>query len=77
MEENVKRLLMVSGKVYFDLAKARREKGLEKDVAIVRIEQVPRLTLPCSLALCPAPVLSIEAAGRIPVRGVICVHSAN
>ncbi len=36
----MKRLIMCSGKVYYDLAKARAEKGLQKDIAIVRLEQV-------------------------------------
>jgi 2-oxoglutarate dehydrogenase E1 component len=35
----VRRLVLCSGKVYFDLLEARRERGLE-DVAIVRIEQL-------------------------------------
>jgi len=29
----------LSGQVYYDLAKARADKGLEKDIAIVRVEQ--------------------------------------
>jgi len=36
----VKRVIFCSGKVYFDLAKRRLETGLEKDVAIVRLEQL-------------------------------------
>lgn len=38
----MKRLLLCSGKVYYDLNKARAEKGLQKDIAIVRVEQVRR-----------------------------------
>jgi len=41
----VKRLLLCSGKVYYDLRKAREEKGLENDIAICRIEQVRFLCL--------------------------------
>ncbi len=37
--EKVKRIVMCSGKVYYDLAKKREEKGLE-DVAILRAEQL-------------------------------------
>lgn len=37
--ENVKRVVMCSGKVYFDLLEARREREIN-DVAIVRIEQL-------------------------------------
>lgn len=36
----VKRVLLCGGQVYFKLLDARREKGLEQDVAIVRIEQL-------------------------------------
>ncbi|MBC8041862.1 MAG: multifunctional oxoglutarate decarboxylase/oxoglutarate dehydrogenase thiamine pyrophosphate-binding subunit/dihydrolipoyllysine-residue succinyltransferase subunit [Rhizobacter sp.] len=37
--ENVRRVVMCSGKVYYDLLKGRREKGV-KDVAILRLEQL-------------------------------------
>lgn len=36
----VKKLVFCSGKVYYDLKKARNEKNLEKDIAIARVEQV-------------------------------------
>ena len=36
--KGVKRILLCSGKVYYDLVEARRERG-RKDVAIVRVEQ--------------------------------------
>jgi 2-oxoglutarate dehydrogenase complex dehydrogenase (E1) component-like enzyme len=36
----VKKLVFCSGKVYYDLKKARNEKNLDKDVAIARVEQV-------------------------------------
>jgi 2-oxoglutarate dehydrogenase E1 component len=39
-EPGVKRLLMCSGKVYYDLNKARAEKGLQSDIAIIRFEQL-------------------------------------
>ena len=39
---NVKRLIFCSGKVYYDLAKARKDKGLEDKIAIARVEQVGR-----------------------------------
>lgn len=43
----MKRLIMCSGKVYYDLAKARAEKGLQKEIAIVRLEQVRSATCNC------------------------------
>ncbi|XP_074102446.1 oxoglutarate dehydrogenase Nc73EF isoform X1 [Cotesia typhae] len=37
---NVKRVLFCSGKVYYDLKKARTERGLDDKVAITRVEQI-------------------------------------
>ena len=37
---NVKRLLFCSGKVYYDLKKARAERKLDDKIAIARVEQV-------------------------------------
>lgn len=37
---NVKKLIFCSGRVYYDLIKARREKELDGDIAISRIEQI-------------------------------------
>jgi 2-oxoglutarate dehydrogenase E1 component len=48
----VKRVVLCTGKVYYDLLEARRAKGI-KDVAIVRIEQLypfPIVSLPKALA---------------------------
>lgn len=36
----VKKLVFCSGKVYYDLKKARAERNLEADIAIARVEQV-------------------------------------
>jgi 2-oxoglutarate dehydrogenase E1 component len=38
-DDQVRRVVLCSGKVYFDLVKARAENG-DKDVALVRIEQL-------------------------------------
>jgi len=38
--DGVKKLLFCSGKVYYDLKKARDEKGLGKDISIARVEQI-------------------------------------
>ncbi|MDK4683965.1 2-oxoglutarate dehydrogenase E1 component [Kingella negevensis] len=38
--EQVKRVIVCSGQVYYDIAAGRAERGLENDVAIVRLEQL-------------------------------------
>ncbi|WP_434630002.1 2-oxoglutarate dehydrogenase E1 component [Chromobacterium sp. CV08] len=38
--KKVKRVLLCAGQVYYDLAAGRKERGLEDEVAIVRIEQL-------------------------------------
>ena len=40
MKEGVKRLVITSGKVYYELAAKRAEMGAQQDIAIVRVEQV-------------------------------------
>ncbi len=48
----VRRVVLCTGKVYYDLLQARRERGI-KDVAIVRVEQLypfPAISLPKALA---------------------------
>lgn len=37
---NVKKLVFCTGRVYYDLTKARAERKLENDIAIARVEQV-------------------------------------
>ena len=37
---SVKRIVMCSGQVYYDLDKARQENGLADDIAIIRVEQL-------------------------------------
>ncbi|GCC43785.1 hypothetical protein chiPu_0027766, partial [Chiloscyllium punctatum] len=37
--EEVKRLLFCTGKVYYELAKERKSRSLEAEVAITRLEQ--------------------------------------
>ncbi|CAH4019918.1 unnamed protein product [Pieris brassicae] len=38
--EKVRKVAFCSGRVYYDLLKERRDRGLEKDIAIVRLEQI-------------------------------------
>ena len=50
--EQVKRVVLCTGKVYYDLLQERRDKGVQ-DVAIVRVEQMypfPKVSLPRALA---------------------------
>ncbi|WP_458093600.1 2-oxoglutarate dehydrogenase E1 component [Roseomonas sp. WA12] len=50
--DKVRRVVLCTGKVYYDLLQERRDKGV-KDVAIVRLEQLypfPRISLPRVLA---------------------------
>ncbi|MBP0491990.1 2-oxoglutarate dehydrogenase E1 component [Roseomonas indoligenes] len=50
--EKVRRVVLCTGKVYYDLLQERRDKGV-KDVAIIRVEQLypfPAVTLPKILA---------------------------
>ncbi len=37
--KGVRRVVLCSGKLYFDLAKARKESGAEREVALIRLEQ--------------------------------------
>ena len=39
-EETAKRVVLCAGQVYYDLAKAREEQGLQQDIAIMRVEQL-------------------------------------
>ncbi len=50
----VKRVIFCTGKVYYELAKERKRQKLEKDVAIIRLEQVFNLlflNFPCTVDL--------------------------
>lgn len=60
----VKRVILCTGKVYYELAKERKLGKLEKDVAIVRLEQVQlpqdentSPSLVSSFSHCPLPLL--------------------
>lgn len=46
-EEGFKRVVMCSGKVYYELAKKRAELKKEKEVAIIRLEQVLLFVFVC------------------------------
>ncbi|KAJ3657052.1 hypothetical protein Zmor_016087 [Zophobas morio] len=38
--QNVKKVIFCSGKVYYDLKKAREDRKLENDITITRVEQI-------------------------------------
>ena len=38
--KGVKKLVFCSGKIYYELVKERKHRGLDNDIAITRIEQV-------------------------------------
>lgn len=42
--EAVRRLIFCTGKVYYELTKERKKRGLDETVAISRMEQVPEPT---------------------------------
>ena len=52
-EEGFKRVVMCSGKVYYELAKKRADEKKEKEIAIIRLEQVrpPNTPFPCILSI--------------------------
>lgn len=54
--DGVKRLVLCSGKLYYELADKRTELGTEDDVAIVRVEQVRWLLDPGAHRSCYCPV---------------------
>ena len=45
----VKKLVFCSGKVYYDLMKARNEKNLDRDIAVARVEQVQIIFFCCKI----------------------------
>jgi 2-oxoglutarate dehydrogenase E1 component len=65
--EEVKKILLCSGKVYFDLADARKKRG-RSDVAIIRLEQLYPLNDALSKALAPykagTPVVWVQEEPR-------------
>lgn len=73
--ENVKRLLFCTGKVYYDLTRERKARGMAEQVAITRIEQVRLGGAQCRL---PTPLrfqglllttaLALSAAVSVPLR---------
>lgn len=41
--QQVKRVVFCTGKIYYDLIRERKERGMDGAVAVVRIEQVTRM----------------------------------
>lgn len=62
----VKRLIFCTGKVYYELAKERKKGNLERDVAIVRLEQVQKLPQ-CISSLWFAPFLILHLFSDLPI----------
>lgn len=52
----VKRVIFCTGKVYYELAKERKQQKMEKDVAIIRLEQVFNQS-PLSLHFCESDAI--------------------
>lgn len=55
--EDVKRIIFCTGKVYYELTKERKRRGMEANVAIARIEQVhthAHSLMLCNMQLCPS-----------------------
>lgn len=54
---NVRRLLFCTGKVYYDLTRERKARGMAEQVAITRIEQVGAdgTAVGASIPPCPRP----------------------
>ena len=50
--EGVKRVMLLSGKLYYDLVKERATRGLDGQVALIRLEE-----------LSPFPIVDVVAAG--------------
>ncbi len=61
----VKRLVFCTGKVYYDLAQERKNKGV-KDVALVRVEQVRARVISCCL-----PCSHLCLCGALVSRGLL------
>lgn len=65
----VKRVIFCTGKVYYELAKERKQQKLEKDVAIVRLEQVQHshISTPVPLLLFPLFLILHILSPDLPV----------
>lgn len=67
----VKRVIFCSGKVYYDLAKERKQQKLEREVAIIRLEQVPKSLLSYrSTANWTDRALFIDFSSSLPFRSL-------
>lgn len=71
----MRRLIFCTGKVYYDLLKERTSQGLEKQVAITRLEQVPLIRM-MDRSNCQPMALRSEPGRAIsgPVRGAVLSH---
>ncbi len=77
--EQCQRLLLCTGKVYYDLLEAREERGIE-DVAIMRIEQLYPLSsdeLFASLLGLPEGSRDRLGSGRTNQHGRVALHQVE
>lgn len=64
----VKRLIFCTGKVYYELAKERKKENVEKDIAIIRLEQVQHSHNATPLPpLCFALFLILHSVTDLPI----------
>lgn len=61
---NVKRLLFCTGKVYYDLTRERKARGMAEQVAITRIEQVRACGIAASCQCPTSRVFGLWCFGR-------------
>lgn len=68
--EKVKRIIFCTGKIYYELTRERKNRGMDDSVAVVRIEQV---TAGCRCSVvkvcvgkCAQSILEVELVPRYP-----------
>lgn len=75
MEEGYQRVVMCSGKVYYELAKKRADMKMEKEVAIIRLEQVHALHHSAEFTTCVSWLLVLLVTAQTRSKA-ICLFCA-